>query len=84
MPLHSDYSSEACNIGPQGQARRRAHGMFFLVVAGVIGGWVIAFDSPLLHKLVVFPFFLAGFISLLEARRKVCVIRAAGKTAERE
>ncbi len=71
----------ACNIGPKGQERRRLRGIFFLIVAGIISGWVIAFDSPFLHRLLVFPFFLAGFIGLLEARRKVCIIRAATKTA---
>lgn len=75
---------DACNIGPQGQARRRKMGLMALVAAGVLSGFLIAFQADVWMRLLVFPLFLGGFVSLLQAERKVCVMHAYHKTVEEE
>lgn len=72
--------SATCNIGDKGAQRRRMIGIFCLAVAGMLSGFMIAWHLPLLTRLIVFPFFAAGFVSLLESQQKVCVLNAyAGK-----
>ncbi|MEK6902951.1 MAG: hypothetical protein AABX02_05195 [archaeon] len=77
-------SGDACNIGLKGQKRRERVGMLFLVLAGFTSAILIAFQIPSLYRVIVFPLFGVGFISLLQAARKVCVMNAYKKTIEME
>lgn len=72
----------ACNIGPQNQKWRKNVGMILLVFAGFVSAFMIAFDVPTLQRIVVFPLFAGGFISLLQAARKVCVTNALQKKVQ--
>lgn len=74
--------SQVCNIGPNGQKRRKWIGNLLLVVAGILSGFFIATHAPAWERVLVFPFFAAGFISLLQAQTKVCVTNAMKKTVE--
>ncbi len=73
---------DACNIGPKGQARRRWIGYVLLILAGVLTGYFLANQTPIIYRIIVFPFFAGGFISLLQAERKVCVWNAHRKMVE--
>lgn len=73
-------SGEACNIGPKEIAKRKKIGFVLLILAGFASGILIALHTPLYLRLLVFPIFLSGFVSLLEAQRKVCVYYAWKKT----
>ncbi len=69
----------ACNIGPENQKRRRWIGYVSLVIAGLLSGYFIAAQTPALYRMIVFPFFLVGFLGLLQAETKVCVTNAFQK-----
>ncbi len=56
--------------------------MLFLVLAGFTSALLIAFNVPTIFRLIVFPLFGIGFLSLLQAARKVCVTNAYKKTAQ--
>lgn len=73
-------SGEVCNIGPQEMAKRKKIGFVLLILAGFASGILIALNSPLYTRLLVFPLFMGGFVSLLQAQRKVCVYHAWKKT----
>jgi hypothetical protein len=74
----------ACNIGPKAQSRRKWIGCALIVVAGILTGYFLAHETPSMYRIIVFPFFAGGFISLLQAERKVCVWNAHQKTVEAE
>lgn len=75
--------TNVCNIGDKGQKRRRMIGIFMLALAGMLSGFLIAFDVEMWQRIVVFPFFAGGFIALLESQQKVCVLNAyMGKVEE--
>ena len=67
---------EECNIEAKGQQRRRTIGIFSLVLGGMFAGFAIGFHFTFIERLLAFPFFAAGFISLLESQQKVCVLYA--------
>ncbi|MDP2666079.1 MAG: hypothetical protein Q8P05_01090 [Candidatus Diapherotrites archaeon] len=69
-------------IGPTGIKRRRSIGLVSLVIAGVLSGYLVAFSFDALARVIVFPFFLVGFISLLEAQKGVCVVQPFQKKTE--
>lgn len=71
---------EACNIGAQGIARRKRTGTILIIIAGFVSGYLLATHAPLASRIIVFPIFMAGFVSLLQAARKVCVYHAWKKT----
>ncbi len=73
-------SEIACNIGPKSISMRKRTGMLLIIIAGFTSGFLIATDAPTVSRLVVFPLFMAGFVSLLQAARKVCVYHAWKKT----
>ena len=65
-----------CNIDTKGQQRRRMIGVFSLVLGGMLAGFAVGFHFSFLERLIVFPFFAAGFVSLLESQQRVCVVHA--------
>lgn len=73
-------SGIACNIGPSEIKKRQKIGFLLIIIAGFTSGFLIATDAPTLSRLVVFPLFMGGFVSLLQAARKVCVYHAWKKT----
>ena len=73
-------SEVVCNIGPKSISTRKRTGMLLIIIAGFVSGFLIATDAPTVSSLVVFPLFMGGFVSLLQAARKVCVYHAWKKT----
>ncbi len=73
---------DPCNIGPKAQQRRRWIGYILVIMAGLLTGYFMANHTPLIYRIIVFPFFAGGFISLLQAERKVCVWNAHQKIVE--
>lgn len=76
--------TEVCNIGPQNIKRRQTIGMVLLILAGFTSAILVAFNVPTILRIIVFPLFAIGFISLLQAARKVCVTNAYKKTVQLE
>ncbi|QQR92277.1 MAG: hypothetical protein IPJ89_03920 [Candidatus Iainarchaeum archaeon] len=77
------HTQNICNIGSAGQKRRRMIGIFLLAFAGMLSGFLIALHFETWQRLIVFPFFVAGFVALLESQQKVCIINAyTGKVEE--
>lgn len=72
----------ACNISPAGKKRRKIIGQILVVLAGAASGYLIAAHAPWSTRLAVFPLFFAGFFSLLESERNVCVMNAVRKKAD--
>lgn len=72
----------ACNISPAGKKRRKIIGQVFIVLAGAASGYLMAAHAPWSTRLVVFPLFFAGFFSLLESERNVCVLNAVQKKVD--
>ena len=65
--------NEPCNIGPENQRKRERIGMALIIIAGLLSGFFIATRVPSLTRILVFPLFAGGFITLMEAKSKVCV-----------
>ncbi|MEK6970231.1 MAG: hypothetical protein AABW68_00890 [archaeon] len=72
----------ASNIGPKGQKMRQWVGYTLLMIGGILIGYLLANHSPYWHRIIVFPFLAGGFISLLQAKSKVCVYNAYRKKVE--
>ncbi len=75
---------EVSNIGHNAIQKRQKMGAILLVIAGFLSGFLIAMDTPFFARIIVFPFFAGGFISLIQAHRKVCVYNAWKKTKDME
>ncbi len=73
-------NGSVCNIGPQSIAQRKRTGTILIIIAGFVSGYLLATHAPLVSRIIVFPIFMAGFVSLLQAARKVCVYHAWKKT----
>ncbi|MBM3282192.1 MAG: hypothetical protein FJY86_02530 [Candidatus Diapherotrites archaeon] len=73
-------SGEVCNIGPQEIKKRQKIGFVLIIIAGFTSGMLIALHVQPVMRLIVFPIFAAGFVSLLQAQKKVCVHHAWKKT----
>lgn len=72
----------ACNIGSSGVEKRKRIGMILLIIAGFVSGYLISTHAPWSMRIIVFPLFVGGFVSLLESARKVCVYHSWKKTVE--
>lgn len=70
----------ACNIGPNEIKKRQTIGLALIVVAGFSSGMLVAVHAPWYFRIAVFPLFMGGFVSLLQAQKKVCVYHAWKKT----
>src|SRR5918997_4136588 len=69
--------SEASNIGPREQRKRRLLGIVALTVGVGVAFLLVVLDAPrLLRAVVFFPVWLAG-LGLLQAREKTCIALAA-------
>lgn len=69
--------SEASNIGPREQRKRRLLGVVALTVGVGVAFLLVTLDAPrLLRAVVFFPIWLAG-LGLLQAREKTCISLAA-------
>jgi hypothetical protein len=73
-------TSDACNIGPREQRKRRLMGIVALVV-GVCAAFVlVVYSAPRWSRLIVFfPIWMAG-LGLMQAREKTCIALAARGT----
>lgn len=70
-------SSEASNIGPREQRKRRLLGVVALTVGVAAAFVLVVFEAPRWSRAVVFfPVWLAG-LGLLQAREKTCIALAA-------
>jgi hypothetical protein len=69
-----------CNIGPREIKKRQKIGFVLIIIAGFASGMLIALHADLILRLMVFPIFAGGFISLLEAQKKVCIYYTWKKT----
>ena len=73
-------SSEASNISPREQRKRRLLGIVALTVSVAVTFVLVVYDAPRLSRAVVFfPVWLAG-LGLLQAREKTCSALAARGT----
>jgi len=63
-----------------GNKEEAKNGFFTHHHRGIHQWFLIATDAPTVSRIVVFPLFMAGFVSLLQAARKVCVYHAWKKT----
>ncbi len=81
-PFSLRMNGNVCNIGPDGVARRKRMGTILIIIAGFVSGFLMATHAPIVSRLVVFPIFMAGFVSLLESARKVCVLNSWRKITE--
>ena len=69
--------SDAINIGPREQRKRRLMGVVSLTVGVGLAFLLVTLDAPRALRLVVFfPVWLAG-LGLLQAREKTCIALAA-------
>ncbi|HEY0006277.1 MAG TPA: hypothetical protein VGB17_15965 [Pyrinomonadaceae bacterium] len=69
--------SEAANIGPREQSKRRLLGIVALTVGVAVAFVLVVLDAPRWSRLVVFfPIWIAG-LGLMQAREKTCIALAA-------
>jgi hypothetical protein len=77
----------SANIGLTGRRLRRRIGWVLLAVTVGLAGWLLLRRSPSTPwpwRLLVFFPLTGSLISLLEARRSTCIVRAAAGTIEDE
>ena len=67
------YRPGACNIGPEEIAARRRIGVAQLLLAVVLGGGLLALDTPPWTRIVVWPLLAGAFVTLEQVRRRFCV-----------
>ena len=69
--------SEASNIGPREQRKRRLLGIVALTVGVAAAFLLVVYDAPRpLRAVVFFPVWMAG-LGLLQARERTCIALAA-------
>jgi hypothetical protein len=72
--------SDAFNIGPREQRKRRLLGIVALVVGVAAAFVLVIFSAPRAARLIIFfPIWIAG-LGLLQAREKTCISLAARET----
>jgi hypothetical protein len=70
-------TSEAINIGPREQRKRRLLGVVALTVGVATAFVLVVYGAPRLSRAVIFfPIWIAG-LGLLQAREKTCIALAA-------
>ena len=68
--MADNVANATINIGPREQLKRRVMGVVFLIIGAGLAFLTIAYNAPLLHRLVVFfPLWMAG-LGLFQAREK--------------
>ena len=73
-------ASDAMNIGPREQRKRRVLGIVALTVGVGTAFVLVIYDAPRWSRLVIFfPIWIAG-LGLLQAREKICIALAARGT----
>jgi hypothetical protein len=73
-------TSDACNIGPREQLKRRLMGIVALVVGVGAAFLLVVYSAPRWSRLIVFfPIWMAG-LGLMQAREKTCIALAARGT----
>jgi hypothetical protein len=73
-------SSEAVNIGPREQRKRRLLGLVALTVGVATAFVLVVYDAPRVSRAVIFfPIWIAG-LGLMQARDKTCIALAARGT----
>lgn len=69
--------SDAINLGPREQRKRRLMGIVALTVAVGVAFLLIVYGAPRLMRLVIFPPVWIAGLGLLQAREKTCIALAA-------
>lgn len=70
-------ASEAVNIGPREQRKRRMMGIVALTVGVSVAFVLVVYGAPRWSRLIVFfPIWVAG-LGLMQAREKTCIALAA-------
>lgn len=70
-------NSEASNIGPREQRKRRLMGIVALTIGVALAFVLVTTDAPRASRAIVFfPIWIAG-LGLLQAREKTCIALAA-------
>jgi hypothetical protein len=72
--------SDAINIGPREQRKRRLLGLVALTVGVATAFVLVVYDAPRISRAVIFfPIWIAG-LGLMQARDKTCIALAARGT----
>jgi hypothetical protein len=75
-----EMPSDAINIGPREQRKRRLLGIVALVVGVAAAFVLVIFSAPRWSRLIIFfPLWIAG-LGLMQAREKTCISLAARGT----
>lgn len=72
--------TDAINIGPREQRKRRLMGVVALSVGVAVAFVLVVYGAPRLLRLVVFPLIWIAGLGLMQAREKTCVSMAARGT----
>jgi hypothetical protein len=74
-------SLETTNISPKEVRQRFVVGAIGFGLAAIAFYWLRAAGAPSAARLILFPLFFIGFLGVLQARRKLCVIIAQKQAA---
>jgi hypothetical protein len=72
--------SEAINIGPREQRKRRLLGIVALTIGVGLAFLLVVINAPRLLRLIIFPLIWMAGLGLLQAREKTCIALAARGT----